>query len=164
MTATFVTLSLTLAMNSFGLGHEPDHDHHHPHHIKVDHIVPPGPGNGWGFPNGNPDHYGWVDYGVDLPLGADRTPDYYFPRYLAVPPEQMFIQTYYNPFETRGQRDIPYCGAGGDHPMGGPAPASAALPVSPYADERETPVVRVPALTGTVDPGSNPSGDSGRMP
>ena len=32
MTATIVTVSLTLALNSFGLGHEPDH--HHPHHIK----------------------------------------------------------------------------------------------------------------------------------
>ena len=46
--------------------------------------------------------------------------DYYFPRYLAVPPEQMFMQTYYNPFETRGQRYIPFAGAGGDHPAGGP--------------------------------------------
>ena len=146
MTATIVTVSLTLALNSFGLGHEPDH--HHPHHIKENHIVPPGPGDGWGFPNDNPDHYGWVDYGVDLPLGADRTAEYYFPRYFAVPPEQMFIQTYYNPFETRGQRYIPYVGAGGDHPAGGPPPASAALPVTPYADEPNTPVVRVPRLTG----------------
>ena len=24
------------ALNSFGLGHEPEHDHHHPHHIKVE--------------------------------------------------------------------------------------------------------------------------------
>ena len=70
--------------------------------------MPPGPGDGWGFPNDNPDRYGWVDYGVYLPLGADRTAEYYFPRYFAVPPEQMFIQTYYNPFETRGQRYIPY--------------------------------------------------------
>ena len=88
-----------------------------------------------GFPNGNPDGYGWVDYGVYLPLGADRTAEYYFPRYFAVPPEQMFLQTYYNPFETRGQRYIPYCGAGGDHPMGGPPTASSHLPVSPYADD-----------------------------
>ena len=83
MTGTIVTVSLTLAVDSFGLGHEPDH--HHPHHIKEDHIVPPGPGVGWGFPNGDPDHYGWADYGVDLPLGSDRTPEYYFPRFLAVP-------------------------------------------------------------------------------
>ena len=72
MTATIVTVSLTLALNSFGLGHEPDH--HHPHHIKEDHILSPGPGLGWGFPNDNPDNYGWTDYGVDLPLGATARP------------------------------------------------------------------------------------------
>ncbi len=100
MTATIVAVSLTLAMNSFGLGYAPlDATQIYPYqarHIShhVDHIMPPGPGYGWGFPNDNPDHYGWVDYGVDLPLGADRTPEYYFPRFLAVPPEQMFLQTY----------------------------------------------------------------------
>src|SRR5271166_2282802 len=130
MTATIVTVSLTLAMNSFGLGH--DRADHHGHHYKEDHIMPPGPGDGWGFPNNSPDHYGWVDYEDNLPLGSDRTPDYYFPRYFAIPPEQMFTAEYYNAFETRGQRYIPYCGAGGDHPMGGPAPASGSLPVSPY--------------------------------
>ena len=35
--------------------------------------MPPGPGDGWGFPNNNPDHYGWIDYEDNLPLGADRT-------------------------------------------------------------------------------------------
>ncbi len=109
-----------------------------PSSFKLDHIMPPGPGDGWGFPNDNPDNYGWVDYEDNLPLGADRTAEYYFPRFFAVPPEQMFTQTYYNPFETRGQRYIPYVGAGGDHPAGGPPLASAALPVSPYADEPNT--------------------------
>ena len=33
-------------------------------------IVPPGPGFGWGFPNGAIDGYGWVDYGYLLPLGG----------------------------------------------------------------------------------------------
>ena len=85
---------------------------------------------------------------INLPLGADRTAEYYFPRYLAVPPEQMFITTYYNPFETRGQRYIPYCRRG-RRPSGGRARpvASAALPVSPYADEPDTPVVKIPAST-----------------
>jgi hypothetical protein len=159
MTATIVTVSLTLALGAFGLGDEPEH--HHAHHIKSDHIMPPGPGDGWGFPNGNPDGYGWVDYEDNLPLGADRTAEYYFPRYFAVPANQMFIQTYYNPFETRGQRFIPFTGAGGDHPAGGPAISSAALPVSPYADEPDTPVVKIPRLNGRVEGGSLPSAGPG---
>jgi hypothetical protein len=163
MTATIVTVSLTLALSSFGLGHEDDqqHDHHHPHHLKVDHIVPPGPGDGWGFPNGNPDQYGWVDYGVDLPLGSDRTAEYFFPRYLAIPPEQMFLQTYYNPFETRGQRFLPFVAAGGDHPAGGPPVGSASLPVSPYANEPDTPVVRIPRFSGRVEGGPVSGGGPG---
>ena len=58
MTATIVTVSLTLALNSFGLGHEPDH--HHPHHIKEDHILPPGPALGGAFPTIIPIDYGWI--------------------------------------------------------------------------------------------------------
>ena len=95
-------------------------------------IMPDGPGNGWGFPNGNPDGYGYVDYGTFLPLGANRTGEYYFPRYFAAPPSQLFMPTYYNPYFTRGQRYIAFAGAGGDHPMGGPPIASAALPTNPY--------------------------------
>src|SRR3954469_25556925 len=79
-------------------------------------ILPNGPGYGWGFPNGNPDGYGYVDYGTDLPLGANRTAEYYFPRYFAVPAVQAFFPTYYNPYFTRGQRYVPYAGAGGEHP------------------------------------------------
>ena len=82
MTSAIVTMSLTLALSSFGLGHELDAPSSSvPQGV---YIVPPGPGDGWGFPNDNPDHYGWVDYGVYLPLGADRTAEYYFPRYFAV--------------------------------------------------------------------------------
>ena len=161
MTATIVTVSLTLALSSFGLGHEPDH--HHPHHIKEDHILPPGPATGGAFPTIIPTIMDGSDYGVDLPLGADRTAEYYFPRYFAVPPEQMFIQTYYNPFETRGQRYIPFIGAGGDHPAGGP-PQDRRMPVTPYADEPNTPVVRVPRLSGSVEAGPLPSGGSGLTP
>jgi hypothetical protein len=168
MTATIVTVSLSLAISSFGLGHDHqhqcEHEHynllhngHHPHHIKRDRIMPPGPGDGWGFPNDNPDMYGWVDYEVNIPLGADRTAEYYFPRYIAVPPEQMFMTTYYNPFVTRGQRYLPFSGGGGDHPAGGPPMGPATLPVSPYADEPDTPVVTIPRLSGRAEPGPNPS-------
>ena len=136
MTATIVTVELDPGLEFVWPGSRARP--HHPHHYSQSHILPPGPGDGWGFPGDNPDHYGWIDYGVDLPLGADRTAEYYFPRYFAVPPQQMFIQTYYNPFKTRGQEYIPYSGAGGDHPMGGPPLASASLPVSPYAAEPDT--------------------------
>ena len=48
-------------------------------------ILPAGPGYGYGFPNGNPDGYGWWDHGGYLPLGANRTAEYYFNRKFAVP-------------------------------------------------------------------------------
>ena len=76
----------------------------------------------------------------------------------------MFIQTYYNPFETRGQRYIPYIGAGGDHPWADRPSGSGALPVSPYADEPDTPVVRVPRLNGSIEAEPLPSGGSGLTP
>ncbi len=81
-------------------------------------ILPPGPGAGWGFPNGNPDGYGWVDYGTFLPLGANRTPDYFFPRNFSLLPVQTFYPQYYNPYVQRGQRYIPYTACGGAHPNG----------------------------------------------
>lgn len=153
MTTAIVTVALTVAMNSFGLGYAPALDHGVLHgHRYAMYIMPPGPGLGWGYPNDNPDKYGWVDYDVYLPLGEDRTAEYYFPRYHAAPPQQMFFPTYYNCFETRGQRYIPYCGGGGQHPLGGPPEASAALPVSPYAALPDTgPLVPVPRLNGKVE-------------
>ncbi len=66
MSSTIVAVSLTLALNSFGLAQGAGHQHHY----HFDYIMPPGPGDGWGFPNGNPDGYGFVDYDVFLPLGA----------------------------------------------------------------------------------------------
>lgn len=168
MSAAMVAVSLTLAMNSFGLGHSlPEDWHDYRRHTRhhTDYIVPPGPGNGWGFPNDKPALAGWYDVGVYLPLGADRTADYFFPRFLAVPPEQMFLQTYYNSFETRGQRYIPYVGAGGDHPAGGAPISSAELPVSPYARLNEDrPVTPVPRLRGRVEAPPLPSGGSGLNP
>ncbi len=175
MTATIVALSLSLALSSTGQGISPGHchcqnhghagEHHHHGHGSGDNIVPPGPGNGWGFPNDNPDHYGWVDYGTALPLGSDRTAEYFFPRFLAVPPEQMFIQTYYDCYQTRGQRYIPFAGAGGEHPMGGPPETSAELPFSPFGSMRGIkPVVRVPRLNGRVEAEPINSGTSGLTP
>ncbi len=73
-----------------------------------------------GYRNGNPDGYGWFDHGVMMPLTADRTPDYYFPRYMVVPPTQLFMPNYYNPYVSRGQRFIPFAGCGGPHPVSGP--------------------------------------------
>jgi hypothetical protein len=128
-------------------------------------IVPPGPGYGWGFPNGNPDGYGYVDYGTDLPLGADRTPDYYFPRHFAVPPVQAFFPSYYNSYMSRGQRYVPYAGAGGDHPMGGPPIASAALPTNPYNDTLGTvPRVNIAPFTGRIEAPPVNTGGSGLTP
>jgi hypothetical protein len=161
MSATIVAVSLTLAINSFGLGNVPALYQD----LSFEYMVPPGPGNGWGFPNDSPDGYGWVDYGVYLPLWSDRTAEYYFPRYLSIPSAQMFVQTYFNPFETRGQRYIPYSGAGGAHPMGGPPPASSHLPESPFADIPDNvPVVRVPRFSGRVEAPPSTSGGSGLTP
>jgi len=165
MTVTIVTVGLTLAVNSFGLGYEPSHEHGHKHQHYPRYILPPGPGDGWGFPNGAADRYGWVDYGVYLPLGPDRIAEYYFPRYFSAPPQQMFMPTYYNPFETRGQRYIPYVAEGGDHPMGGLPLGPSDLPVTTTdAMPDEGPVTTVPDLKGRVEAPVTPSGGSGMNP
>ena len=164
MSTAFVTMSLTVAVHAFGLGAPGVLSSHDPTPGMI-YILPDGPGDGWGFPNGQPDKYGWVDYGVFLPLGANRTPEYYFPRYFAVPPMQMFPQTYYNCFETRGQRYIPYVGAGGDHPAGGPPISSSHLPESPYTampDDRAQ--VELPPLNGAIEVSPLSSGGSGLTP
>lgn len=128
-------------------------------------ILPPGPGYGWGFPNGNPDGYGWFDVGYYLPIGADRTPDYYFPRYFAVPPDQLLLPSYYNPYLTRGQRYIPYAGCGGLHPMSGPPQGSAVMPVHPYRESLGAgPTVRVPAFNGNVEAPPINAGSTGLTP
>ena len=171
MTAAFVAISMSLAIHSTGQGYAPQsvpfyYRYQKKHrHNQPSHILPPGPGDGWGFPNRSPDGYGWADYGPYLPLGADRTAEYYFPRYYAVPPEQMFLQSYYNPYETRGQRYLPYVAAGGAHPAGGLPPGPADLPKSPYAGETgETPVAPVPLLNGRTEAAPIASGGSGLTP
>ena len=125
MTATIVTVSLTLALSSFGLGHEPDHDITTRIISKKTTSCPPGPGSAGAFPTIIPIITDGSTTASTCRWGLTARPSITFPRYFAVPPDQMFIQTYYNPFETRGQRYIPYVGAGGDHPAGGPPTASA---------------------------------------
>ncbi len=157
MTSTIVSAALMLALGSTGglfAGHP-----------SGGWVLPTGPGYGWGFPNGNPDGYGWFDHGVFLPLGADRTGEYFFPRYWSVPAEQMFLGTYYNPYVTRGQRYIPYTGCGGWHPAGGPPPGLAETPSHPYNDTIGSgPQVRIPRFSGRVEAPPVNSGGTGLTP
>jgi hypothetical protein len=142
------------------------HAHYHQHyHAPGGRIVADGPGAGWGFPNGNPDGYGWWDHDAALPLGGNRLPEYYFPRYYAVPAPQAFLQSYYNPYLTRGQRYVAYVGGGGAHPAGGPPTGSAMTPVHPYQDTIGSgPRVRIPAFNGRIEAPPINSGGSGLTP
>jgi hypothetical protein len=127
--------------------------------------LPDGPGYGWGFSNGNPDAYGWFDHGVLLPLGANRVGEYYFPRYYALPPEQAFLQSYYNPYITRGQRYVAYVGCGGLHPAGGPPTGSAETPVHPYQDTIGSgPRISIPSFNGRIEAPPVNSGATGLTP
>jgi hypothetical protein len=166
MTTALVSIALAFAAGSAGWT-EPgyaDGGHTHPF-APGGRIVRDGPGYGWGFPNGNPDGYGWWDHGTALPLGANRTAEYYFPRYLTLVPQQMFLQSYYNPYVTRGQRYIVHSGCGGEHPAGGPPLGSAETPVNPYRETIGTgPRVRVPAFTGRVEVAPINSGATGLTP
>lgn len=135
------------------------------HRYPDGYVLPPGPGDGYGFPNGNPDGYGYTDYGVYLPQHGDRSPSYHFPRYYAVPPEQMFFPTYYNPYMNRGQRFIPYLGCGGDHPAGGPPSIPSETPVYPYQDTiGNAPRTNIPNFTGRVEARPVNPGSSGLRP
>ena len=119
-----------------------------------------------GFPNGNPDGYGYVEIGECMPLTADRTPDYFFRRYNALPPTQMFFPGYYNPYISRGQRFLPFTGCGGPHPMSGQPAASAEERVHPYNETLgNTPrTAESPTFSGRVEaPPVNP-GSSGLRP
>lgn len=128
-------------------------------------VQPPLPGYGAGFQNGNPDGYGWVDFGVNLPLTADRIAEYHFPRYLAVPASQMFLPNYFNPFVSRGQRFIPFTACGGSHPASGPAQASAMDEVHPYQSTlNETPRVTAPRFSGRVEAIPVTPGSTGLRP
>jgi hypothetical protein len=158
MTSTILSAALILGMSATG---------QHPHRLQRAYaqILPPGPGYGWGFANGNPDGYGWYDNGNYFVLGADRTGEYYFQRPFAVPQDQMFLPTYYNAYLTRGQRYISYAGCGGDHPMGGPPTASATTPINPYQDTIGSgPRVQLPPFSGRVEAPPVNSGGTGLTP
>lgn len=175
MSTTIVTITLALALGGSGQCPDPAHcpHSHHPYQPCQSTcagspgrwVMPPGPGDGWGFPNNNPDGYGWVDPGPLLPLGPDRTAEYYIPRYFTVPLDQAFMGTYYNPYINRGQRDLPYTGNGGCHPMGGPPLDTARTQIRPYsALSNDRPVVRVPKLNGRVEAPVDNSGKTGLTP
>jgi hypothetical protein len=165
MASALASLALALALGSPGAGPYHSHGPSHSHYQHPGRILPPGPGAGWGFPNGNPDGYGWYDVGTSLPLGADRTPDYFFPRHLAVPAEQFFLPTYFNTYVTRGQRYIPYSGCGGAHPAGGPPQGSTASPIHPYLEGAgAVPEVRLPRFSGRVEASPITPGGSGLVP
>ena len=172
MTTTIVTFALALALG--GVGQCPD-PAHCPYRLQHHHhgdpggpgrwVEPDGPGDGWGFPNNNPDGYGWHDVGHFLPLGANRTDEYYFPRYWSYPPQQAFMGTYYNPYVMRGQRYLPYAGNGGCHPAGGPPLDTALALVRPYSSLNDTKAVTpVPRLRGQVQAPVENSGKTGLTP
>jgi hypothetical protein len=132
-----------------------------PNHL----VLPPQPGYGTGFPNGNPDGYGWVERGVMLPLTADRTPDYFFPRYMALPATQLWLPNYYNPYISRGQRFIPYAGCGGPHPASGPPTATAVESVHPYNETlNNQPRTAIPNFSGRVEAAPDTSTSTGLRP
>ncbi len=129
------------------------------------HVLPPMPGYGVGFANGNPDGYGYIEAGDWIPLTADRTPDYFFRRYNALPATQMFMPTYYNAYVSRGQRFLPFAGCGGPHPMSGPPMVSAEESAHPFNETMNTtPRVAAPNFNGRVEaPPVNP-GSTGLRP
>lgn len=129
-------------------------------------VVPPQPGNGVGFPNGNPDGYGFFEFGDQLPLTADRIPDYFFRRYRVVPANQMFFPTYYNPYISRGQRFLPYAGCGGLHPMSGQPKQSAEESVHPYNNtvNNQPQTAPPPQFTGRIEASPVNPGSTGLRP
>ena len=156
MVSTLATLTLALAFGSAG-GVHPTHN--------GGNITPPGPGNGLGFPNDNPDGYGFWYKGDTLPLGRNRTAEYYFPRYYALPAEQLFLPTYYNSYVTRGQRYIPWVNCGGAHPAGGAPGSSAHLSEHPSADDaRRQPIYPIPVYSGRVEASPINPGGTGLTP
>ena len=160
MTTTVISIALALAAGATGgvHGHYPEYRH------GGGRIVADAPGYGWGFPNGNPDGYGWWDHGDALPLAADRTAEYYFPRFFSLPPSQMFLQSYYNPYLTRGQRYIAYTGCGGWHPAGCAPTGSAMTPVHPYNDTIGSARGSHPPFSGRVEAPPVNTGGSGLTP
>jgi hypothetical protein len=167
MSSTIVAMALAIAASAAAQApYSNPNCVRHGHH-SAGCILPDGPGYGWGFRNGNPDGYGWWDHGTCLPLGANRTGEYYFPRYMSLPPEQMFMPTYYNAYVTRGQRYIAYvgCSISCNHPAGGPPTGSARMPVHPYQDTIGSgPQIKLPTFGGRVEAPPVNSGSTGLTP
>lgn len=158
MSSTIAAVALACTISATG--------HSFGAHRHLGGIAPDGPGYGWGFPNGASDHYGYVDYGYFLPLGANRTPNYYFPRYFATPLIQTLPPSYYNAYVTRGQRYLPFSGCGGAHPAGGAPMASADTPFHPYQEAigAARPVIPAPDYSGQTEAPPIPAGSSGLIP
>jgi hypothetical protein len=146
MAGALALLAAVMALGGAGFGQDLSHASHGGRGL------PPGPGNRRGFFRGDPDGVGRQGHETPLPLGANRTTAYYFRRSLALPPEQLFLPSYYNAYVTRGQRYIPYAGCGGEHPAGGPPRAPGDLPVHPYLEDTGSgPVVPLPTFSGRVE-------------
>jgi hypothetical protein len=102
--------------------------------------------------------------GYNLPLHDGRVSEYFFPRHFALPPEQLFFPQYYNPYQMRGQRYIPYSGMGGPHDLGRP-PAPSLTPVHPYQETLgSTPRRPLPVLNGRVEAPPVNTGGTGLRP
>ncbi len=128
-------------------------------------ILGPGPGYGWGYPNGNPDEYGYYDLGDRIPLAEGRTAEYHFLRQYSIPPEQMFISTYYNPYISQGQRYVPWTNCGGPHPASNAPSGPGDMPAHPYDETIGTgPRVAVPTFTGRSEAPPINTGSSGLTP
>jgi hypothetical protein len=125
----------------------------------------PGPGLGWGFPNGNPDGYGFWDQGSKLAICMDRTTEYYVQRYMMLPPEQLMLPQYFNPYIMRSQRYIPYTGCGGCHPFSQPITPTT-LSMRPYDEgpSSQSKAVNIPRFIGTSETTPINSGSSGLLP
>lgn len=164
-TAITALLALSAATSAWAGPPSCNNPNHRHSHRSNGFVLPDGPGYGWGFANGAADSYGWWDHGVLLPLGANRVGEYYFPRYMSVPPTQAFLPSYYNPIPTRGQRYVAFSGCGGAHPAGGPPLASAMTPEHPYQDTIGSgPRVSLPAFSGRTEAPPTQAGTSGLTP
>jgi hypothetical protein len=167
MSSLIVSMGLALSLGAAGQTYQP-HTRLYANYLQQPPrwVLPPGPGLGWGFANGNPDGYGFFDVGDRLPLGADRTSEYYFRRYYSVPVDQMFMPNYYNPYVNRGQRYLSYSGcAPGYHPAGGLPTASVENDRHPYNDTLGTgPRVSIPSFSGRIEAGPVNSGGTGLTP
>jgi hypothetical protein len=159
-----IVIFTTLGTLGSGSAHSDGGYHAHGHLPSVGRILRPGPGNGWGFPNGARNGYGYINYEIALPLGADRTADYFFPRYFAVTGPNLVFPNYYNPYVDRGQRYLPFAGQGGFHPLGQVA-VNHRLPYRPYLDAAASgPVVTVPGFGGRVEAPPTDSSTNDLMP